>query len=397
MKNGKACGSDPLSNEIIKLSVTVLPSYFVKLFNVILSKGVFPASWSKEFIVPIYKTGSTDDPNNYRGICISSCLGKFFTLIMNERLNHYLEQHKILSRCQIGFRKDCRTADYLLVLKTLMEIYKVKRKPIFACFVDFRKAYDSVWREGLFFKLISNGCSKNFMRILLRMYSSVVTSVKLHNGITPFFKSHIGVKQGCNLSPTLFNIFVNDIPSLFTNSCAPVKLGETNLNCLLYADDLVLLSESESGLQKCLTKLNLYTKRWKLKINYKKSKIMVLGTATQRRTFLTSKWFFDNNVLEQVEDYTYLGINIHFSGSYKQILRVLHSKALRVYHGLFKSFSNIEKTPVKTLTKLFSSMMLPILLYNCEIWGPYLIGKTDSIDAFKNKIFKIYNDAEKLH
>ena len=124
---------------------------------------------------------------------------------------------------------------------------------------------------------------------------------------------------------------------------------------------------------------------------------MVLGTATQRRTFLTSKWFFDNNVLEQVEDYTYLGINIHCSGSYKQILRVLHSKALRVYHGLFKSFSNIEKTPVKTLTKLFSTMVLPILLYNCEIWGPYLIGKTDSVDAFKNKIFKIYNDAEKLH
>ena len=124
---------------------------------------------------------------------------------------------------------------------------------------------------------------------------------------------------------------------------------------------------------------------------------MVLGTATQRRTFLTSKWFFDNNVLKQVEDYTYLGINIHCSGSYKQILRVLHSKALRVYHGLLKSFSNIEKTPVKTLTKLFSTMVLPILLYNCEIWGPYLIGKTDSVDAFKNKIFKIYNDAEKLH
>ena len=109
--------------------------------------------------------------------------------------------------------------------------------------------------RGLIFQLISNGCSKNFMRILLSMYSFVVTSVKLHNGITPFFKSHIGVKQGCNLSPTLFNIFVTDIFSLFTNLCAPVKLGETNLNCLLYADDLVLLSESEAGLQKFLTKL----------------------------------------------------------------------------------------------------------------------------------------------
>ena len=101
-------------------------------------------------------------------------------------LNEFLEHNKIISRCQIGFRKKFRTADHLLVLKTLMEDYKVRRKPIFACFVDFRKAYDSVWREGLFFKLIRNGCSKNFVRITLSMYSSVVTSVKLQNGITPF-------------------------------------------------------------------------------------------------------------------------------------------------------------------------------------------------------------------
>ena len=69
------------------------------------------------------------------------------------RLNYYLEQHKILSRCQIGFKKDCRTADHLLVLKTLMEIYKVKRKPIFAWFVDFRKAYDSVGERADFSSL----------------------------------------------------------------------------------------------------------------------------------------------------------------------------------------------------------------------------------------------------
>ena len=181
--------------------------------------------------MPIHKSGNTDDPNNYRGICISSCLGKCFTLIMNTRLNDFLESNKITNKSQIGFRKNCRTADHLLVLKTLIDVYMLKRKPIFACFIDFRKAYDSVWREGLFFKLIINGCSKNFIRIMLSMYSSVNTSVKLREGITPFFKSYVGVKQGCNLSSTLFNLFINDIPNMFDSSCAPVNFGDTDLSC----------------------------------------------------------------------------------------------------------------------------------------------------------------------
>ena len=107
---------------------------------------------------------------------------------------------------------------------------------MFACFVDFRKTYDSVWR-GLFFKLINYGCSR-------KLYSSVKSAVKLEQGVTPFFQSHIGVKQGCNLSPTLFNLFIN--------TCEPVKFGDTELSCLLYADDMVIMSESESGQEYCL-------------------------------------------------------------------------------------------------------------------------------------------------
>lgn len=87
----------------------------------------------------IHKSGDIIDPNNYRGICISSCLGKFFTLIMNTRSNHHLEEDRIISKCQIGFRRNCRTADHLLVLKTIIDQFKSKRKPIFSCFVDFKK------------------------------------------------------------------------------------------------------------------------------------------------------------------------------------------------------------------------------------------------------------------
>lgn len=93
--------------------------------------------------------------------------------------------------------------------------------------------------------------------IYLRYVLSVKYSVKLEDGTTPFFSSFVGVKQGCNLSPTLFNIVINDIPNLFNDSRDPVRLDNKNLNCFLYADDLVLLSESQKGLQHCLMKLEM--------------------------------------------------------------------------------------------------------------------------------------------
>ena len=77
LKDKKASVSDSISNEIIKLEVKSMPSYVLKLFNIVVTYGFFPSIWSKAFIVPIYKSGDIIDPNNYRGICISSCLGNF--------------------------------------------------------------------------------------------------------------------------------------------------------------------------------------------------------------------------------------------------------------------------------------------------------------------------------
>ena len=147
------------------------------------------------------------------------------------------------------------------------------------------------------------------------------------------FNSFIGVKQGCNLSPTLFNIFINDVPNLFDDSCDPVRLSSKNLNCFLYVDDLVLLSESQKGLQSCLTKLERYTNRWKL-----------------------------NKTKSKINEYYYLGIIINSSGTFKKVLKALHNNALRAYHCLFKKISHFDNVPISLPLKLFSSMIIPILL-----------------------------------
>ena len=125
LKNKKASALDSLTNEIIEVAFKTLPCYFTKLFNTILSHGIFPSSWTKSFIVPI-----TNQVilliliTIYRRICIGSCLGKLLTLmIMNTRLNNFLEENRISNNCQIGHRnrhRTVRTTDHILVLKTLM-------------------------------------------------------------------------------------------------------------------------------------------------------------------------------------------------------------------------------------------------------------------------------------
>ena len=115
------------------------------------------------------------------------------------------------------------------------------------------------------------------MKTLQSMYSDVLYSIKLDKGTSNTFSSSVGVKQGCVLSPLLFNIFLSDLPNSFDASCDPViHLGQS-LSCLMFADDMILLSKSPSGLQSCLDKLNIYCKQWHLIINISKTKILIFS------------------------------------------------------------------------------------------------------------------------
>ena len=168
------------------------------IFSANYSKLYFPKLWKVGYIIPIFKSDDSFDPSNYRGIIISSCLGNLFTLVINERLIEFLDVRNILSHYQTGFRRAYRTADHVFILDTILNSYFSKGKKVYACFVDFSKAYDSVWRNGLLYKLILNGLSLKFILLIKSMYTELQAAVKLPNGVTPYFSSLVGVRQGCN-------------------------------------------------------------------------------------------------------------------------------------------------------------------------------------------------------
>ena len=155
---------------MVKASPPFSLSFLVALFNKILQTQIYPEEWSRGRITQVSKSREIENPDNYRGITINSCLSKLFNLLLNNRLLCFIDENNILKSNQIDFRKGFRTADHVLTIKTLMDKYLSENKKLYFCFVDFRKAYDSIWCETLFKKLLGYGYSTNFVSLLRNMY-----------------------------------------------------------------------------------------------------------------------------------------------------------------------------------------------------------------------------------
>ena len=247
-----------IKKEMIKSALPSISNAVVKIFNILLKSGQIPDSWTEGIIIPIHKQGNNTDPNNYRGITLSSCFRKLFCHILNERISRFLEDKSFICNEQAGFRKNHRTSDQTFILKTIIDKYihkSSKGNKLYACFIDFRKAFDTVCHEGLLLKLQRAGINGKIYELIKSMYQNSISRVKCKNTLTDPIEVKQGVHQGSVLSPLLFNIFINDIGNTLLVDSAPV-VYDTKVNYLLYADDLVLLSTSEEGLQRNIDKIH---------------------------------------------------------------------------------------------------------------------------------------------
>ena len=172
LKLGKASGNDIFSNEMITSLVETHPALVIKLFNGILQSSEVVPDWVLGMIVPLFKDGSRMDANNYRGITLMSCLGKLFLSILNARLTVYAVEHSLLTKSALGFVAGNRCSDAHIIIHNLVKKFcHGDGSKIYSCFVDFKKAFDSVQRDLLLNKLLNAGVTGKFFNIIRHIYT----------------------------------------------------------------------------------------------------------------------------------------------------------------------------------------------------------------------------------
>ena len=208
------------------------------------------------------------------------------------------------------------------------------------------------------------------------MYSDVKSCIVHNNNVSDTFASEIGVRQGEHLSPLLFSMYLNDLQEYLQNfdvngikSISDDIENELNLYLklflLLYADDTILLSETSTDLQLLLDKFCFYCTKWKLKININKTKVMVFSKC---RIPDTLKFFINNEELEIVKSYKYLGILFSKSGSFLATRKHKRDQANKAMYCIIRKCGTNHLT-IKCRLDMFDKAINPILLYGWEFWG----------------------------
>ena len=300
-------------------------------------------------------------------------MGKHFTPVLNSRLTNVLDNNETILENLAGFRKGYATTDHIFVLSSLIEILKSRKQKLFCAFIDFSPAFDSIWRVRLWRKRLFNSFDGNFFRIVSSMYENIKSCVKVNNEASAFFASQCGVRQGENLFPVLFALYLNDLENFLLSGGVgtldlDIRTDELHLYLklllFLYADDIVIISNNLKKNQKCLNEFYDYCQMWKLNINFNKTEIGIFNC----RNIDKFEFKIEYHIIKITDEYKNLGVVFSKSGSFLNARKHLVEQSKKAMHLLFIRANNLD-LPLDLQLKLFDNTVLPILTYGSEVWG----------------------------
>jgi len=357
LKLGKACGPDELSAEHLVNAHPMLVMHLCALFRALLSTGCVPDGFSEGIIIPLLKdkTGNINSLDNYRGITLIPVIAKLFELILLDICGACLETDDL----QFGFKSDVGCTNAIFTMRSTIDYFRNRGSTVFAASLDISKAFDTVNHYQLFVALSKTGIPKTILALLVDWYSKLSVAVRWKGCLSTSFTVRSGVRQGSSLSPSIFNVFMNifivNLRALRSGCC----IGGYFVGCVLYADDIILMSASVDGLQKMLNCCYEVSIDQQLTFNCSKSCCFAVGKTAGK--FRIADMILGNETISWCDSFKYLGVSFLAGKSLRVNIDVVKHKFFAACNSILGNSHSLDEF---FQLKLQESFCLPLLEYS---------------------------------
>ena len=391
MASEKAVGPDGLPAELLKLGLQqdhAIVLEFHRLTTPIWCKGKVLQQWKDAVITVLHKKGDTTECGNYRGISLVSHPGKVLLEVVARRLGAYCEAKGLLPEEQCGFRPNRSTTDMMFVLRRLQEIGWKAGVSLFMCSIDLQKAYDTVDRTLLWQVLTRIGVPTQVIAVIQQFHEGMRACVRPDDGVcSDWFELEQGLRQGCVLSPLLFNIFFAAVltvvlqrfseESVILAELVHLKEPPTSMGPepamdyvrravwgMMYADDACKVSRSPQGLAKMIEVIVEVCRAFALTVSEKKTETMCMPPPRTPRTMVQIK--VARQTYKQVQSFIYLGGAVtevtDMSVEIGRRTRACWVRIRRYLRGLYDH----SKVALSHKTRMVKAEAIEALLYGCS-------------------------------
>ena len=385
LKTNKAIGLDKLSARLLKDAADVIAPVLTALINRSFTDGVFPEVWKSAKVTALFKDGDKSLKDNYRPISILPTISKIIERAAHVQLCSYVEENKLLPQSQFGFRQKRSTSTALIAFTDQILESMDKGSLTGAVFLDLPKAFDTVDHPLLINKLKSLGVTGKSLAWFHSYLSCRIQRTMCNNALSPPAKITTGVPQGSILGPLLFLVYINGIQSVLNHS-----------KMTMFADDMAFYCHDNSStniqskLNADLAAITSWLRDNKLTLNVIKSKFMIIGSRAKLNQFSDIALVANNDRLEKVTKFKYLGVTINQHLSWHDHIEQLQRQVAKRL-GVLKRIKHL--LPVYARKIYVTTMVIPILEYASIVWGDknnkVLM---DSIQVLQNKAAKLVLD-----
>ena len=358
---GKAPGDDGITTEMLKLLESFGVDKLTDLYNEIYNTGVFPEELLTSVYITLPKQPRATECANYRTISLMPHALKIFLKVIQARIGTKIDSE--VGPTQFGFRPGSGTREAVFCFNILAQKFLEVDQDIYTCFIDYSKAFDKVHHSQLIECLEKIGIDGKDIRIIANLYWHQKAAIRIQNELSPFTEIKRGVRQGCVLSPYLFNIYTEFI-FRESNDLPGVTIHGQNINNLRYADDTALIANSHDKLQDIVSVVKAESSKAGLEMNVKKTKTMLISRVTENKKIEIKA---DNETLQQVNRFIYLGTELREDIKTDKEIERRSNIAKEKFSAMSKLLTS-KKLQLKTKMNILKSYIYSIFTYGCETW-----------------------------